>query len=315
MNSKKLKIIKFTSIGIGILLVVYLGLSAYGAREGMEIPRLPLTYKPASLGLPYEDASFKSRGDGVLLKGWYLPGEKNSVILIVHGGFQNRIDDNVDTLGLTRALVKTGYSVLLFDLRGRGESEGKGLALSNIGPDIGGAVDYLKSRGYSAGDICILGFCSGAASACIFASQNSLGALILDGCFIDVPTEVARQAKAIGIPQFLESFFMPGGLFFARVLYDYHVVNPIDVIHNVACPILFIHEENDEFITWEETLELFRASGNPANEVWEVSDTQHSQSFRTHPTEYIEKVDEFINRASISLPTGDIARDDEVSAD
>jgi dienelactone hydrolase len=295
LNSKKLKIIKFTSIGIGILLVIYLGLSAYGAREGMEIPRLPLTYKPASLELPYEDASFQSRGDGVLLKGWYLPGDKNSVILIVHGGFQNRIDDNVDTLGLTRALVKTGYSVLLFDLRGRGESEGRGRTLSNIEPDIGGAVDYLKSRGYGAGDICILGFCSGAASACIFASQNSLGALILDGCFIDVPTEVARLAKAIGIPQFLESFFMPGGLFFARVLYDYNVVNPIDVIHNVACPILFIYEENDEFITREETLKLFSASGNPANEVWEVSETLHSQSFRTHPVEFVEKVDKFIS--------------------
>jgi alpha-beta hydrolase superfamily lysophospholipase len=188
LNSKKLKLIKFTAIGIGILLVIYLGLSAYGAREAMEIPRLPLAYKPDSLELAYEDASFKSRVDGVLLKGWYLPGEKSSVILIVHGGFQNRIDDNVGTLGLTRALVKTGYSVLLFDLRGRGESEGRGLTLSNIELDIGGAVDYLKSRGYSTEDICILGFCSGAASACIFASQNNLGALILDGCFIDVPT-------------------------------------------------------------------------------------------------------------------------------
>jgi dienelactone hydrolase len=315
LNSKKLKIIKCTSIGIGVLLVVYLGLSVYGAREGLEIPRLPLTYKPASLGLPYEDASFKSRGDGVLLKGWYLPGEKNSVILIVHGGFQNRIDDNVDTMGLTRALVKTGYSVLLFDLRGRGESEGKGLALSNIEPDIGGAVDYLISRGYDAKDICILGFCSGAALACIFASQNRIGALILDGCFIDVPTEVARQAESIGIPQFLESFFMPGGLFMARIMYGYHLVNPIDVIHKVACPILFIHEENDEFIPYEEVLQLFRASNNPANEVWEASGTLHSQPFQTHPTEYIEKVDGFINRASISLPAGDIAGDDEVSAD
>jgi alpha/beta superfamily hydrolase len=315
LKSKKLKIIKFTSIGVGILLVVYLGLSVYGAREGIEIPRLPLTYKPASLELPYEDASFQSRGDGVLLKGWYLPGDKNSVILIVHGGFQNRIDDNVDTLGLTRALVKTGYSVLLFDMRGRGESEGRGLALSNIEPDIGGAVDYLKSRGYRAGDICILGFCSGAASACIFASQNSLGALILDGCFIDVPTEVARQAESIGIPQFLEGLFMPGGLFFSRVLYDYKLVNPIDVVHNIACPILFIHEENDEFIRYEETLKLLRSSDSPANEVWEVSDTQHSQSFRTHPKEFIERVDEFINRASMFLPTGDIAGDDEVSAD
>jgi alpha/beta superfamily hydrolase len=295
LHSKKLKFIKFTAIGIGILLVIYVGLSAYGAREAMEIPRLPLIYSPASLELAYEDASFHSRGDGVILKGWYLPGIKNSVIMIVHGGFQNRVDDNVDTLGLTRALIKTGYSVLLFDLRGRGESEGKGQSLSNIELDIGGAVDYLEGRGYSDENICILGFCTGAASACIFASQNSLGALILDGCFIDVPTEVARQASLIGLPQFLAYFFMPGGLFFIHVLYDYDMVNPIDVIHDVACPILFIHEQNDELVTWEETLKLFRAADNPANEVWEVDDTQHSQAYRTHPTDFIEKVDEFLS--------------------
>lgn len=295
MNFKKLKFIKFIAIGIGILLVIYVGLSAYGAREAMEIPRLPLVYSPASLELAYEDASFQSRGDGVVLKGWYVPGIKNSVIMIVHGGFQNRVDDNVDTLGLTRALVKTGYSVLLFDLRGRGESEGKGLALSNIDLDIGGAMDYLKGRGFSTENICILGFCSGAASACIFASRNSLGALILDGCFIDIPTEVARQAASIGLPEFLAYFFMPGGLFFTHVLYDYDMVNPIDVIPDVACPILFIHEENDEFIRWQETLELFRASGNPSNEVWEVSYAQHSQAFRTHPMEFIEKVDTFLS--------------------
>jgi dienelactone hydrolase len=315
LNSKKLKIIKFTAIGIGALLVIYAGLSVYSAREAMEIPRLPLVYQASSLGLAYEDVSFQSRGDGVVLKGWYVPGEKNSVILVVHGGFQNRIDDNVDTPGLTRALVKAGYSILLFDLRGRGESEGRGLALSNIEPDIGGAVDYLKSRGYSAEDICILGFCSGAASACIFASQNSPGALILDGCFIDVPTEVARQAASIGIPQFLESFFIPGGLFMARIIYGYHMVNPVDVIHNVTCPILFIHEENDEFITRGETLKLFRASGNPDNEVWEVSDTLHSQAFRTHPIDYIERVDGFITRALVSHSAGYLTGDDEVSAD
>ena len=315
MHSKKLKFIKYTAIGIGVLLVIYIGLSAYGAREAMEIPRLPLIYSPASLELAYEDASFYSRGDGVVLKGWYLPGIKNSVIMIVHGGFQNRVDDNVDTLGLTRALVKTGYSVLLFDLRGRGESEGRGLALSNIELDIGGAVDYLKGRGYSTGNICILGFCSGAASACIFASQNSLGALILDGCFIDAPTMVARQAAYIGLPKFLAYFFMPGGLFFTHTLYNYDMVNPIDVIPDVTCPILFIHEENDEFIRWQETLKLFRASGNPSNEVWEVSDTQHNQSFRTHPTEFIEKVDGFLTRASISLSADDLAGDDEVGAD
>ena len=165
MNSvRKLRLLKVTAIGIATVLILYIGLSIYGAKAAMEIPRLPLIHSPASVGLDYEDVAFTSRDDHVMLRGWHLPSKGNSIIIIVHGGFQNRVDDNVDTLQLADDLVKKGYNLLLFDLRGRGESEGKGLALSNIERDIGGAVDYLKARGYPIRRINIIGFCSGAAS-------------------------------------------------------------------------------------------------------------------------------------------------------
>lgn len=209
---RKPRLIKVTAIGIAIILVLYTGLSIYGAREAMEIPRLPLNNSPASVGLAYEDGSFTSRDDGVVLRGWYLPSKRDSVIIIVHGGFQNRLDDNVGTLGLAHDLVKNGYNILLFDLRGRGESEGKGLALSNIERDIGGAVDYLKAKGHPLKRIYIIGFCSGAASACIFASQNNIGALVLDACFANVHNMFTRQAVLMGIPEFLADFFTPGAI-------------------------------------------------------------------------------------------------------
>jgi len=77
-------------------LILYLVLSIVGTVLTMDIPRLSLNGSPASVGLTYDDVSFPSRGDGVTPKGWYLPGRGNSII-IVHGGFQNRVDDNVST--------------------------------------------------------------------------------------------------------------------------------------------------------------------------------------------------------------------------
>jgi len=295
LKKTRARLLKSIGIGLGVFLVIYIGFSIYGAKESMEIPRLPLAYAGEALGVPYEDVSFYGRIDDVLLKGWFVPGQNSQVIIIIHGGFQNRIDDNVNTLGLTRDLVDKGYNILLYDLRGRGESEGKGQALSYIEEDVGGAVDYLKYRGYGTDSIYILGFCSGAYSACIYASQNDIGKVILDGCFIDVMTMVARQAQSVGIPVFLEYVFWPGGLLFTHWMYGFNVVNPIDVVFKINCPILFIHEENDEFITLDEVQRLFLASTNPANRIWEVSSANHSQGYKVHPQEYIEKVDTFLS--------------------
>ncbi len=288
-----MKIMKTAVISLIVAVVLYLSLSVFGSIAAMEIPRLPLTGSPASEGLAYQDVSFTSRGDGVVLKGWHIASDGSYAIIIVHGGFQNRIDYNVDTLGLARDLVKEGYDVLLFDLRGRGESEGKGLSLSNIERDIGGAVDYLKSQGYSAENIGIIGFCSGAAAALIFASQENIGALVLDGSFASIHNIVTTEAAHRGIPKFMLDFFIPGVLFMAKIIYGYELVNPVDVVADVAGPILFIHEEHDKSISLEETHQLFAKPGNPSNELWQVSHAEHSQAYRTDPSTYIEKVSSF----------------------
>ena len=85
---------------------------------------------PASVGLPYEDIRFHSRFDGVKLKGWYIPGNKEYSMMIINGGTQDRVDSRTGTLEITRGLVENGYNVFLFDQRGRGESDGKSLQLA-----------------------------------------------------------------------------------------------------------------------------------------------------------------------------------------
>ena len=298
MKLKKKKLLKVSLITVACLAVVYLGLSALGSRVAMVIPRIPVTFQAGDIGVAYEDVSFKTRTNDLTLKGWFLPGEKEQVIVLVHGGFQNRIDKNADTPGLARALVEKGYNVLLFDLRGRGESEGRGITLSNYDEDLGGVVDYLKARGFETEDICLMGFCSGATMACLYGSGNEVGSLILDGCFIDAGTMVVRQAQYIHLPGWIARLFIPGGTFFTYALYGFHRVDAISVIHNVKCPILFIHEEFDPFTTKEETERLFSRATNPAKRIWEASGAIHSQGFTVHPQEYIEVVDNFLT----SLP-------------
>lgn len=200
----------------------------------------------------------------------------------------------MDTLGLARDLVGRGYNVLLFDLRGRGESEGKGISMQNIDSDIGGAIDYLKSRGFAAEKIGIIGFCSGAASAAIFASGEEIGALVLDGCFASVRGMVTRQAATKYIPKFLVDVFYSSVSFTVKTFYNYESLDPVVAVSNVTCPVLFIHEEYDNLTTQEETDQLLKVSNNPASEMWEVSGVEHNQAYKTYPAQYVDRLDNFL---------------------
>jgi pimeloyl-ACP methyl ester carboxylesterase len=122
--------------------------------------RAPVNRTPAEVGLQYEDVAFKA-GDGVGLKGWFVPSgtSPGPAIVVVHGWMWNRLgnvagkvpldDRDVDLLPITRTLHDAGFHVLLFDLRKHGESE-SGRGLLTFGPlearDFTGAVHYLRSR-------------------------------------------------------------------------------------------------------------------------------------------------------------------------
>jgi pimeloyl-ACP methyl ester carboxylesterase len=302
-SPRKLKIIKVTSVILAVILVLYISLSIFGAVAAMVIPRLPVNGSPSSVGLAYENVAFHSRGDGVLLKGWFITGKSNMVLIVVHGGFANRLDYVVDTLNLTHDLVGRGYNVLLFDLRGRGESSGKGRSLSNIDRDIGGAVDYVVSRGFPPGKTGIIGFCSGAASATIFASRNNVGALVLDGCFTSVQKMVDRQAAQRKIPLFFLDFFWPGVLQSGKYLYKFRLINPIEVISDVRCPVLFIHEEYDDLVTLEDTYLLLEKAGNSDNELWQIKGAKHSEGYTIDPTAFLNKIDTFLSSRLGSIIT------------
>ena len=117
--------IKIAVTCLAVIMAVYVGTSVLGAAAAMGIPRLPLIASPASIGLTFQNVSFDSRVDKVPLDGWFIQSSGDAVLVLINGGFQNRVDPVVDTLGLAHDLQQQGYNILLFDLRGRGDSGGQ----------------------------------------------------------------------------------------------------------------------------------------------------------------------------------------------
>jgi len=286
------------AIVLSALLVAYLAISWYIAHSIMKVPRLPLGDTPASVGLAYEDVSFPSRIDKLTLKGWYISGKKAFTVIIVTGMHQNRVDYSIGVLDMTGDLVARGYNVLLFDLRGRGESEGNGVLLTRFERDIGGAVDYTKQRGCPPEKIGFIGFSAGAASSIIFTSGENVAALVSDSCFADVADVfIGKGVSESGMPRWLIGFFGLGTLLVSMVIYGYRRVNPVDRVSAIACPILFIQGGKDDLVPVSDAHRLKEASGNPADEVWIVPDAGHTLSYLTDPTAYMERVAAFLARA------------------
>ena len=90
----------------------------------------------------YRDVAFEA-SDGLDIKGWYRPSENGAAVLVVHGGSSDR-KGSVDHAEM---LAEHGYGVLLYDARGRGESDGSENNYGwDWGKDVAGALDFLAQR-------------------------------------------------------------------------------------------------------------------------------------------------------------------------
>src|SRR5215467_13530941 len=79
-----------------LLGVIYLSISTYVAWRLAHPAPLPIEMTPRDLGLDFRDVTFASRGDGVQLRGWLIPGIRpdgaptlERVAIAVHGAWQN----------------------------------------------------------------------------------------------------------------------------------------------------------------------------------------------------------------------------------
>ena len=115
-------LIGLAGLALSFLLAI-IASAAWVAHKMTLQERVPVSGHPSRLGLDWEDVNFPSRGDQVPLSGWYLvSGEDNRCIILIQGMDQHRNSPGIQALHLGRDLVGRHFSVLLFDLRARGES-------------------------------------------------------------------------------------------------------------------------------------------------------------------------------------------------
>jgi pimeloyl-ACP methyl ester carboxylesterase len=266
----------------------YLGFSYVIAERFTHAVRYPVGRAPIVAASTYDDVAFRT-DDGVTLRGWYFPTRSDRAAIIVHGKDSNRIGgDNRSFEKLADFLITEGYSVLLFDLRGNGDSGGDRFSLGYLERrDVAAAVDYVTGRGVREDRIALIGISMGAGTVLqSLLLHPNVGAVVADSSYVDARTIVTEDLQLLaGVP----SWFTPGVLLMSKLGFglDGEQVRPIDVVRaHPERAFLFIHCAGDKLIAPHHAYELRAASANPGSDLWMAAVCQHSWALNTYPEAY-----------------------------
>jgi fermentation-respiration switch protein FrsA (DUF1100 family) len=222
-----------------LLAIVFLlqGSLIYFPDVGRQILRTP-----KDAGLDYETVWLTAE-DGVRLEAWYVPAPAaRGAALLAHGNAGN-IAHRVDYALLFHRL---GYSLLLFEYRGYGRSEGKPSEEGTYADARAAWRHLVTERGFPPKRIVLVGESLGGAVVARLAADERPGALVLASSFVSVP-ELAAELYP----------WLP-----ARRLTRYRY-DTLEALERVLCPVLIAHSRQDDIVPFRHGERLFAAVKGP----------------------------------------------------
>jgi hypothetical protein len=257
----------------------YLALMAavYFGQAGMlylpDLPSRELTASPKDIGIPYEDVELRTE-DGLRLHGWYIPAARpRGALLFFHGNAGN-ISHRLDSI---RIFHNLGLSVLIFDYRGYGRSEGKPSEEGTYRDALAAWKHLTEGHGIAPSRIVLFGRSMGAAVAAWLAARTQPGALIVESAFTSVPDMAAEIY-----------WWLP-----ARRLSRFEYATR-DYVMRISAPVLVVHSPEDEIIPFRHGEAIFAAAREP-KQLLRLRGG-HNEGFLVSGEQYVNGLDAFLAR-------------------
>ena len=276
-----------------VLALAYMGISYFIASGVTSAERKEQEDHPASHGLDYRDVEFPSRGGDVRLSGWYMPGlDGVPAVVFVHGIGSTRSGDNA--VDLAARLVDRGFAVLVFDLRGHGDSGGDRVTGGDDERrDVLGAIDYLVELGRGRSQIGVLGMSMGAGTSVLaLVEEPAVQALVVDSSYAKLSDLIAHEiARKTVVPEWVAPVFVPGAKLLAGLVLgvDVGALVPERAVAELGYPVLIIHGDADTRVPVEHAVRLHLAS-HAGSDLWLADGVDHVDAFLRYPDEYVERV-------------------------
>lgn len=278
-----------------LFIIIYGGIGLYIANIFTK-PSNNLIDKPASvISSNFEDVSFAT-SDNVHLKGWVFPGTNDKAVLLVHGLNQNRLNYDYDGVGIAKELLAKGYTVMVFDLRGYGDSEKVRIGYGFVEDrDVIAAVNVLRDRQIAPSKIGIIADSLGAISTLHAAPQlTDIGAIVADSSTSDMQQLISDRMI---VDKHIPRFFHPGVFLMARLAFGIPITSGMPLTSVEKTPqrtYLFLHGEKDTYIPHIHSEKLLKAA-NPTSTLVTFSGAEHVQTYKTNPQKYRDSVFTFLD--------------------
>ncbi len=227
-----------------LLCLVLLVLASCGAPRELAVRSLISPFRMPMVGAPsapHQDIRFIT-ADGLALEGWLFepPGPSKGLVVFLHGKDANRGHFAGDAVRFT----SRGYTVLAYDQRAHGRSEGQWCTFGvKEVPDLQLALDRYAPANLP---VYVIGESMGAAVALEAAARDPrIAGVVAAASFSDLRTIVADHT-----PFFMSPGTLAAAVQDAETRAGFHIddVNPARDALDIHVPALLLHGSDDPYI-------------------------------------------------------------------
>lgn len=283
---------------------LFSGVAAYAAYSINSSRRRDLMddyyVSPFELRVAHEDVDFLS-DDGLQLRGWWFEAEPPTTRVLI--GLTGRRVAKDSLIGIGTGLWRAGNNVLVFDFRGRGESQSGPQSIGHHElADARAAIRYVRERMPEA-EIGLFGFSMGGAlSICAAAGDEGIRAVMADSAFTGLDDVLESSFAALRLPGRMLAA-LTNFVNAAMYGYDLRERRPLDAVAQLARrPLLLIHGERDSTVPVIHAKRLYNAARSAANDpsnvhLWIEAGTEHCGAYFVNRERYVRTVAEFFQRS------------------
>lgn len=253
-----------------------------------------IMWTKASRKLPYKPVELKTF-DGLTLRGRYYEHSPDAPIEIMMHGYRGNIERDLCG-GIFRAF-SVGHSVLLYDHRGSGKSDGNVITFGvNESRDCRRWIDYVIQNINKDAKIIISGVSMGGATAMIISGYEDLPdnvvGIIADCGYTSAKEIIKLVIQEMKLPaELLYPFVKLGARLYGR--FDIDELSPIEQVKKSKVPTIFVHGDADDFVPLKMSEENYAACAAKTKNILVIKGAGHGLAYPAAVEEYPAELRKF----------------------